>query len=94
MEKRGKEECFITWLPGHGYTVTSIPYRFSGVAKFPAQLYDCNGAVRWLRAHAVKYGYNPNIVFVAGGECGRAFDRPYGHLIGLQTIGGERWRKP
>ena len=78
MEKRGKEECFITWLPGHGYTVTSIPYRFSGVAKFPAQLHDCKGAVRWLRANAGKYGYNPKKIFVAGASAG-------GHLAALMA---------
>ena len=57
--KGSREKCFINWLPEHGYTVASISYRLSGVAKFPAQLHDCKGAVRWLRAHAVKYGYNP-----------------------------------
>ena len=76
--KGNKGKCFITWLPEHGYTVASISYRFSGVAKFPAQLHDCKGAVRWLRAHAVKYGYNPKRVFVAGASAG-------GHLAALMA---------
>ena len=73
-----KEKCFITWLPNHGYTVASISYRFSGVAKFPAQLHDCKGAVRWLRANARKYGYDSKNIFVAGASAG-------GHLTALMA---------
>ena len=73
-----KENCFIKWLPQHGYTVASISYRLSGVAKFPAQLHDCKGAVRWLRANAGKYGYNSKRIFVAGASAG-------GHLTALMA---------
>ena len=76
--KGSKEKCFITWLPDHGYTVASISYRFSGVAKFPAQLHDCKGAVRWLRANARKYGYDSKNIFVAGASAG-------GHLTALMA---------
>ncbi|MBT3707946.1 MAG: alpha/beta hydrolase [Gammaproteobacteria bacterium] len=76
--KGSKEKCFITWLPQHGYTVASISYRLSSVAKFPAQLHDCKGAVRWLRANAGKYGYNPQRIFVAGASAG-------GHLTALMA---------
>ena len=73
-----KEKCFITWLPEHGYAVASISYRFSSTAKFPAQLHDCKGAVRWLRAHAKQYGYNPDKFYVAGASAG-------GHLTALMA---------
>ena len=76
--KGSKDKCFITWLPKHGYTVASISYRLSNVAKFPAQLHDCKGAVRWLRANAGKYGYNPKRIFVAGASAG-------GHLTALMA---------
>ena len=76
--KGNKEKCFITWLPDHGYTVASISYRFSGAAKFPAQLHDCKGAVRWLRANARKYGYDSKNIFVAGASAG-------GHLTALMA---------
>ena len=76
--KGSKEKCFITWLPEHGYGVASISYRFSSTAKFPAQLHDCKGAVRWLRANASKYGYDPNKIFVAGASAG-------GHLTALMA---------
>ena len=73
-----KEKCFITWLPEHGYAVASISYRLSSVAKFPAQLHDCKGAVRWLRTNASKYGYDPQKIFVAGASAG-------GHLTALMA---------
>jgi acetyl esterase/lipase len=76
--KGSKDKCFITWLPQHGYTVASISYRLSSVAKFPAQLHDCKGAVRWLRANAGQYGYNSKRVFVAGASAG-------GHLTALMA---------
>ena len=76
--KGTKEKCFINWLSEHGYTVASISYRYSSTAKFPAQLHDCKGAVRWLRANAEKYGYNPKNIFVAGASAG-------GHLTALMA---------
>lgn len=63
--------------------VASINYRFSNVAKFPAQLYDCKAAVRWLRANAVTYGIDPNRIAVAGDSAG-------GHLVALLGTTADR----
>jgi acetyl esterase/lipase len=41
------------------YAVASINYRLSGEAIFPAQIYVCKAAVRWLRANAAKYNLDP-----------------------------------
>ena len=35
-----KNRCQVSWLSNYGYTVASISYRLSNVAKFPAQLHD------------------------------------------------------
>ena len=44
------------WLASHGYAGAVIDYRLSSEALFPAQIYDCKAAVRWLRANAAQYG--------------------------------------
>lgn len=63
----------------HGYALASISYRFTDKALFPAQIHDCKGAVRWLRAHADKYGYNADNIAVAGSSAG-------GHLALLMGV--------
>jgi len=42
-------------LVQHGYAVAAPQYRLSGEAKFPSQVHDLKGAVRWLRANAQTY---------------------------------------
>ncbi|QNN22398.1 alpha/beta hydrolase [Planctomycetales bacterium ZRK34] len=66
----------LLFMAKGGFALASISYRFSQVAKFPAQIHDAKAAVRWLRAHAAEYGYDPNRIGVAGGSAG-------GHLAAL-----------
>ena len=84
-QKGSKKDCKLNWLTEHGYSVASISYRLSQVAKFPAQLHDCKGAIRWLRTNSNKYGFEPNDIIVAGSSAG-------GHLAALvgTTSGNER----
>jgi acetyl esterase/lipase len=67
---------------GQGYAVASINYRLSQHALFPAQIEDCKAAIRWLRAHAGQYGYDPNRIGVWGASAG-------GHLVALLGTTGE-----
>lgn len=69
-------------LAGRGYAVASISYRLSQEATFPAQLHDCKAAVRWLKAHAKEYGYDPDRVGVWGASAG-------GHLAALLGTTGD-----
>jgi acetyl esterase/lipase len=67
-----------------GYVAASIEYRFSQKAKFPAQIQDCQAAIRWLRANARKYSVDPERVGVGGASAG-------GHLAALVgTSGGKK----
>ncbi|MEO6788761.1 MAG: alpha/beta hydrolase, partial [Chthoniobacteraceae bacterium] len=59
----------------------SINYRLSGDAKWPAQIYDCKGALRWLRAHAREYNFDPEKVGLIGISAG-------GHLVSLLGTSG------
>ena len=65
-----------------GLAVASISYRFSQAAKFPAQINDCKGAVRFLRANAAKYGLDPNAFGAWGSSAG-------GHLVALMGTAGD-----
>ncbi|HEY1922835.1 MAG TPA: alpha/beta hydrolase [Tepidisphaeraceae bacterium] len=53
-----------------GYVVASINYRLSSQAVFPAQIYDCKAAVRFLRAHAREFDIDPNRIGVWGCSAG------------------------
>ncbi|MCA8989267.1 MAG: serine hydrolase, partial [Planctomycetaceae bacterium] len=77
--KGSKDRCFVSWLTDHGYAVASISYRLTDKGNFPAQIHDCKGAVRWLRAHAEEYGYSTDRIAVAGSSAG-------GHLAALLGV--------
>ncbi len=53
-----------------GYAVVAINYRMSGEAQFPALVYDGKAAVRWIRANARRYGFDPNRIAAWGGSAG------------------------
>ncbi len=71
-------------LVEQGFAVASIDYRLSGEAPFPAQIEDCKCAIRWVRAHAREYHFDPEHIGVWGTSAG-------GHLVALLgTSGGEK----
>jgi acetyl esterase/lipase len=53
-----------------GFVVVSINYRMSGEAKFPALVCDAKAAVRWIRANAQQYGFDPKRIVAWGGSAG------------------------
>jgi acetyl esterase/lipase len=53
-----------------GYAVVAINYRLSGEAKFPALVQDAKAAIRWMRANAPRYGFDPNRIAAWGGSAG------------------------
>ena len=73
----------VTELCSRGYAVASIDYRLSGTAKWPAQIQDCKGALRFLRSVAATYNLDPDRFGVWGSSAG-------GHLVAfLGTSGGQ-----
>ena len=80
--KGSKDRCPFVWLNDHGYAVASVQYRLTDKASFPAQIHDCKGAIRWLRANAEHYGYDAEKIGVAGISAG-------GHLVALLGTSGD-----
>lgn len=72
---RGNGGPARAWVK-RGYAVAAVAYRFSGDAVFPAQIEDCQRAIRWLRAHAAEHGLDPARIGVWGYSAG-------GHLAAL-----------
>lgn len=68
--------CPIGFMATGNVAIASINYRLSGEAKFPAQIHDCKGAVRWLRANAEKHHLDAERIGVFGVSAG-------GHLAAL-----------
>ncbi len=81
---KGDGKQVTPFVESGDYVGASINYRLSQEAIFPAQIHDCKAALRWLRAHADEYGFDPRRVGVWGSSAG-------GHLAALLgTSGGVR----
>jgi acetyl esterase/lipase len=77
-----KSPCRVARFVDQGYVVVSLNYRFAPKNLFPAQLYDCKGAIRFLRANAAKYDIDPDHIGVWGASAG-------GHLVALLGTSGD-----
>lgn len=78
-----KFPCPFASMAARGYAVTSVEYRFSQKAVFPAQIQDCQAAIRWLRSNSQKFHIDPDHVGAIGGSAG-------GHLSALVGTAGGR----
>jgi acetyl esterase/lipase len=75
-------------LAEHGYTAVAIDYRLAPTYKFPAQIYDCQAAVRWMRSHASELKIDPTRIGGFGYSAG-------GHLVALLgTLDDKELREP
>ena len=68
-----------TLFAENGFALASIDFRQSTDARFPAQIYDIKGAIRFLRAEAQTYGYRTDRIAIAGRSSG-------GHLAALVGV--------
>jgi acetyl esterase/lipase len=66
----------IPLVASGNYVGVSVNYRLSQEAIWPAQLYDCKAAIRWLRTNAPKYNIDPTRIGVWGVSAG-------GHLVNM-----------
>ena len=53
-----------------GYAVAGVSIRSSAQVTFPGQLHDIKAAIRWLRAHAREYSFDPTRIAVMGDSSG------------------------
>ena len=69
-----------------GYAVVSINYRMSGEAKFPALVQDAKAAVRWVRANAKQYKFDPQRIAAWGGSAGGYLSNMLGISAGIPAL--------
>jgi acetyl esterase/lipase len=72
----------VLFLVSKGFAVASIQYRFAKDAIWPAQSFDCKAAIRFLRANAGKYNFDPDRFAVGGDSAG-------GHLAAFIGTSGD-----
>ena len=67
-----KRESALDFLPilRRGYAVISVDYRLAPGVKFPEFMFDVKTAVRWARANAEQYGFDPERFAAAGDSAG------------------------
>ncbi len=65
-----RSEALLEMLLRNGYAVASVEYRFSQVARFPAQINDVKAATRFLRSRAGEFRLDPARFAVAGESAG------------------------
>lgn len=66
-------------LAKRGFFTIAVEYRLSGEAPLPAAIYDLKACVRWTRANADKYPFDPNAIGITGGSAG-------GHLSAITAV--------
>lgn len=76
---RSSWDSFVRKLASCGYIAVTIDYRLAPKYQWPAQIHDCNAAVRWLRAHADRYGIDAAQIGVMGNSAG-------GHLAQFMGV--------
>ncbi len=65
-----------------GYAVANINYRLSPEAAWPAQINDVKAAIKFVRANAKKYSFDPDKIILMGGSAG-------GHLATLAGVSSD-----
>ncbi len=86
--KGDKSVLVPAFLVKYGYALACIDYRYSTDAPFPAQLFDCKAAIRFLRANANKYGFDGSRIAVFGASSGGNLAALVGTATGMSSMEG------
>ena len=80
-DKASGRGSVIPYVASGRYAGVSVEYRFSHEVKWPAQIYDCKAAIRWIKGHAKEHNLDPEKIAVWGGSAG-------GHLVAMLGVTG------
>lgn len=81
-------------LARRGYATVCVEYRLSAEALYPAAIVDVQTAIRWVKAHARKYGFNKKRVALMGNSAGGQIAALLGTINGYRPkFTGPLYRK-
>ena len=89
-KREGALDAIIGAL-AHGYALLSVDYRLSPAAKYPEFLFDVKTAVRWARAHAAVYGFDPERFAVMGDSAGAQLGLMVGFTPDVPELEGAKY---
>jgi acetyl esterase/lipase len=69
-----------------GYAVVAANYRLSWEAIFPAAVHDVKAVVRWIRANAKRYHFDPGRIAAWGGSAGGYLSAMLGTSAGVEEL--------
>jgi len=75
-ERVGRLQLYVEDWAKAGYFAMTIDYRLATTSPAPAGYQDLLTAIRWIHAHADKYGIDPTRIYIAGNSSG-------GHVVSL-----------
>ena len=88
--REGALDCIIGALKC-GYAILTLDYRLVPKVVFPEFLYDVKTAVRWARAHAVQYGFDPARFGMVGDSAGGHLTLMMGFTANHPELEGEQY---
>lgn len=92
-----KRECALDAIIGaldHGYALLSVDYRLAPAVKYPEFLFDVKTAVRWARANAAAYCFDPERFAVMGDSAGAQLSLMVGFTPDCPELEGEKYGWP
>ena len=89
-KREGALPCIIDAIK-YGYAVISVDYRLAPGVKFPEFLFDVKTAVRWARANAKQYLFDPEKFGMVGDSAGGHLTLMVGFTAGHPEYEGEQY---
>ena len=89
-KREGALPCIIDAIK-YGYAVISVDYRLAPGVKFPEFLFDVKTAVRWARANAKEYRFDPDRFGMVGDSAGGHLTLMVGFTAGHPEYEGEQY---
>ena len=81
-DKKSGRGRLLPFVRSGNYAGVSVGYRLTDEAQWPSQIHDCKAAIRWIRAHATEYNFDPNKIGIMGTSAG-------GHLVAMLGTSGD-----